>query len=389
MPFVRKRVIHPHIPGFYNFNGRNLLRWQIANEAVKAGVRNAKLLCVGDSTTEGYGSTNNGHGSNAKSQAYPTQLAALLPNASIDNFLCDQFIEPAGTSVAQYDNRIVKTSGTWNGSGGSNQRSLGGNPLFTDSSGGILSFTPANAFDTVEVHYVKASTTFSPTTVSGSFTIDVDGGAALATVDAAVSALADAQGTSTNTCSLSTHTVNITQVSNGVFINGIVCYDSSSKKVLVMNAGWQGSKATDQQGSLHGGLTLTYTPLIRIRDMAPDLMLYMETINDWNAPTSVSTYATDMQTVLTTQIAVGDAILVSGFPSNPATKSSLAVQKIYVDINQQLALTNGIPFINLWELFGSNWGASGYMVDSLHPNAAGYGRLAAYVNRALTPGFRS
>jgi lysophospholipase L1-like esterase len=96
--------------------------------------------------------------------------------------------------------------------------------------------------------------------------------------------------------------------------------------------------------------------------------------------------------MITQAKASGDAILISSNPSDPASGVSLATQQGYVDDMKAMAITNNIPFIDVWRLFGGSFAAanaSGYAFDDRHPSGAGYTQISTYLAQALTPGFRS
>ena len=77
-----------------------------------------------------------------------------------------------------------------------------------------------------------------------------------------------------------------------------------------------------------------------------------------------------------------DVILMSGVPSQ-TTVASQAVQATYVAAMNSLAVTNGIMFIDIWNLMNSgSWAANnsaGLMSDNEHPNETGYGEIASWV----------
>ena len=56
---------------------------------------------------------------------------------------------------------------------------------------------------------------------------------------------------------------------------------------------------------------------------------------------------------------------------------------------QSLGYAAGVPFIDIWALFGGTW-KSPAMADSLHPNGLGYELIAGYARAAvLNPYARS
>lgn len=373
-----------HTPGFYNFTGQNLTRWQSGLAAYRAGTRNAKLLCLGDSTTAGYGSTGNAFLSNAVSQSYPSQLAALL-GGKTNSVLGSHNVDAGankGASYTAYDSRIT-TSGTVDMSNSNLGSGLGG-ILPTMAATGTFSFTPDSPVDTFEFGYVMVKGTFTSGLVGGIVGVAIDGGAAT-NIDTST-ASNDFYAQTVFNPSVGTHTLNASYVSgNRVWIEQIYAYNSAVKEISVLNAGVSAATISSLVSN-----TFTYQAPGRITSLAPDLTILMMEINDWNAPTALATFKSSTQSAITTCAAVGDVILVTGFPSNPATKSSLAVQQTYVDVYKQLSNENQIPLIDVWgQFFGGSWAGSGYMSDDLHPTQAGYGVMVNAVYKGLKPGFRS
>src|SRR5262249_40838494 len=153
--------------------------------------------CLGDSTVAGQGAANHELGANAKKLSWPTQLANLIPNGSWSSVWGDNNISAAAGDLHNFDNRLsrsglaihqAKASGTQCGG------FVHGLPTAT-----LHSFVPDNEIDTIEVWYARAPE-------NGCFTVDVDGGAPLVTVDCAGPA---AFLKATATCALGRHTVNL------------------------------------------------------------------------------------------------------------------------------------------------------------------------------------
>jgi hypothetical protein len=79
-------------------------------------------------------------------------------------------------------------------------------------------------------------------------------------------------------------------------------------------------------------------------------------------------------------------------PPTNSTVTSYATQSTYVAAIKALAISNGLPFINNWALFGSDWSVAnsrGWIFNDEHPNGLGYTQIANAVNTALVPGFTS
>lgn len=335
-------------------------RTAIAN--VKAGQANCKVLCLGDSTTFGDGSNNSGTG-DLKPLNYPTQLTAMMNAAGI-NAHCNSFMgygSVAFTNNANNDSRISAGAG-WT-TFGSASPTLGATLWEQPGPGtAALSFTPKVNVDTFVVYYITASG-------NGTFTVDINGGS---TTSQSTNS-ANGFGTVTKTGTLGANTLNIKYTSGGtIFILGVEAYDSSKKWVDFINSGWSGAKASDlaNNGSF-------FAPLAAFSYVAPDLTIIMDGINDWGNSVSLSTYQTNMQSLITKGQASGDVILVSPAPSF-TSQAPIATQLGFVNIMAQLAVTNNIPFIDWYNRMGpqaSNT-AMYWTGNGLHPNMLGYSDLA-------------
>ena len=56
----------------------DLPAWSAAVRTMQAGGREARLLCIGDSVTQGFGGAAGGWTPNARAGAWPERLAALI-----------------------------------------------------------------------------------------------------------------------------------------------------------------------------------------------------------------------------------------------------------------------------------------------------------------------
>jgi lysophospholipase L1-like esterase len=364
-------------PGFYNFTGSNLANWQAALTAQRRGLSNAIIGCLGDSTVAGQGASSNELSSNAKSLSWPTQLAKLIPNGSWSSVWGDNNISACAGDPHSFDARLsrsgwtidyIKASGTLCGG------FFRGHPTTSSHS-----FTPTNQIDTIEVWYAQ-----SPE--SGYFTIDVDGGSPLATVDCVG---ANAFLTKTVTCELGFHTINLQRTStngNDIYLAGLRTYNSAIKELSVYNLGGCRWGSADFVVDSY-----PWSTLAAIKAILPNLVIFEAgIINDWDDHIPLSTVTSNMIAVINALKSVNcDVILMSGVPSKAGVYASYEAQATYVANMKSLAYAANVPFIDVWGLFGSTWNASA-MYDSLHPNQIGYRLIAEYVKVAvLNPSARS
>ena len=357
-------------PGFYNFTGSNLSNWALGLSAQQRGSSNAIIGCLGDSTVAGQGAASNELASNAKSLSWPTQLANLIPNGSWSSVWGDNNIMASAGDLHNFDGRLSPSSWVIDSTVGSGTLCGGFFQGHPDTSS--YSFTPTNRIDTIETWYAR-----SPG--NGFFTIDVDGGSPLATIDCA-----GPEGflKATTTCPLGFHTINLQRAAtdaNHVYLTALRAYNSALKEVSVYNLGgcrWgSGHFVIDRH---------PWNTLPAIAAISPDLVIFQAgIINDWDDAIPLSTVTSNMMAVINALKSVRcDVILMSGAPSQAGVYASYATQAAYVANMKSLAYAANVPFIDIWELFGGTWNSSA-MYDSLHPNENGYGRIAAYAKIAV------
>jgi lysophospholipase L1-like esterase len=363
--------------GFHNFTGSNLANWQTASAAQQRGSSNAVLGCLGDSTVAGQRAASRELGSNAKRLSWPTQLAKLIPDGSWSSVWGDNNISAAAGDLHDFDRRLSRSG--WAISRAKAAGTLCGGSFRGNPSASSHSFTPTNQIDTIEVWYAQ-----SPG--SGYFTIDVDGGSALATVNCDGP---DAFLKATATCAPGFHTVNIRRMTTGahdIYMTGLRVYNSAIKEVSVYNLGGCRWGSGDFVVDNHPWNTLPAVAAI-----SPNLVIFQAgIINDWDDAVPLSTVRSNMMAVIHALKSVKcDVILMSGVPSKTGVFASHATQTAYVTNMRSLAYAADVPFIDIWALFGGTWKSSA-MADSLHPNGLGYELIAGYARAAvLNPTARS
>jgi len=137
------------------FDIPELPTWSAAVRAQRAGKRNARLLCIGDSTTAGHGANSSGMVANNIAQSYPTVLANLMTSRGSKSSWQSFLGSHNAASQNAFDSRI-SAGASWDYSvnawtvGGTTHRS-GGNTNF--------SFTPTEAWDTAEILFVRGDPT--------------------------------------------------------------------------------------------------------------------------------------------------------------------------------------------------------------------------------------
>lgn len=352
---------------FKNFKPSNTRKLRNALARVRAGTGRMTIACLGDSTTAGTGANTGGSGQvGAYAYAYPAALKTLLNTklaAAVDGSMWGH----ANNDVVAYGTYDPRVSV---GTGWTTDSTAGIAPFWINSTTtNALAFTPPEQCDTAVIWYVR-------NTGQGQFTINVDGGAALATVDSSGTAAVLSQ---TVTFTKGAHTINIARNGTGgaAYIIGVHSYDSTAPSISVWNWGWHGSTAA--VWSLQGAQG---RPATAIAAIAPDVVICNIGINDMG--TSVATFQTNLQTIVTKALAGGDCILVVPVPSSTAVHPQ-ADQDAVRSAILAVAATNDLPVIDLSLDFESYTQAntSGWMFDTLHPNKLGYADVASLMAKAL------
>lgn len=356
-------MLAPSQPGF---EIAGLPKWSAAIRAMRSGVRDARLLVVGDSVAQGYGAVAGGWTPAGRQAAWPRRLAQAMTNkglaASADSLAGAGAGDLATGGYGAYDPRVTLGEG-WSVT---TLTSLGGK-LFTTPDWGTqaLAFQPESPVDRFDLYAVC-------NTVLGQIAVETDG-VVRAVIDTAKAAALERR---TVAFPETTGPILIRRQSGGaIFVAGGAAWRSEQRRVQVTNAGWGGSKAadwvaTDQPYRAWGAL-----PTVQA-----DLTIIAVGINDWNAGVAAATYRTQMGALIDRALISGDVLLMSGPPSDPAQgKASYATQAAITAAGAQAASERGLAApIDGAVLFGGGF-ASALMSDPVHPNAAGQALIAEAV----------
>lgn len=351
--------------GVFTVSGLPL--YSAAAQKTRQGISDTTILLLGDSTTAGVGVST----SNLKGSSYPTQLAALMEAAGYPTCL-ESVFGGAGLdqsyTVAAIDPRI--SLGDWIWQTNATFHSIGGAPYRANAATtNPLTFTPETATDQCEVYYQK---------ISGgpSIAIDVNGGTATV-----VSTAGSGWGKVTiNAPSLGMNVYRVQSLGTPVAqVGGFLARNTAVKKFNVINCGRSGAQS--------GFLATTVSPAQLISLIDPDLIIYMDGINDWYNSVGTSTFSTNVQNSITNYFlpSGADTLLMPGLATNSATYSD-AVQDGYRAAMSALA-TGGPQYLD------ANGGltyaqrlAAGYKAaDLIHETAAGYANVASIVKTRITP----
>lgn len=354
-----------------NNNGIFVLKkWRLALGKALAGISNARLAFVGDSTTAGLAG-----GTTTFMQSIPCVSGKILNKSLLQTNLGSTFGDLTRNNPANgfptFDPRIGGFS-SWLQTG---YATAGGYAFGNSANTNSLTFTPADAFDTIDIYSIDNTGGY------GQWTVNVDGGATLATVDN-VQAVRAIRKT-TVSCTLGTHTINIQRngVGGQVFIIGIATRNSTVKTIDIYNLGGGGSTSSDWVTSNQ----IQY--LNALQAYAPDLTVIDIGINDRRLGLYTTTYESNLRTLVNGAKASGDVILCVPAPSSFAYSAYTTADNIaaYNAAIYRIAAEKNCPVINKEMIFQSYdlANTNGYYYDTLHPNAAGYGILGQQLSQLL------
>lgn len=367
MPVIIPPFVEQFFPNAYNFKPSvNLTKWRKAVANVKSGAVNGRIMCIGDSTTLGVGSTGSLTAGNFPPLCYAQRMADTFNgiglNAHANSYMgmgADTFAAPSRNFN---DSRIVMGS-DWSYFNGTSPTTGGCYLASSADTSNPLTFTPpvpVSAFDI-----------FTPGNMSAGLTVtaSVNGGAGIVITMGGGGIVKK----TTISCPLGMSTLSLkwSGSAGNVFVAGISGYDASKKWIDVLNAGWQGKDVANYAGA---------GPIGGMAGVAADLTLIYTGLNSIGSAVN-ATWRTNLQTVITQGLATGDCILVSMNPPQGNIANSLT----YVAAMYDAAASNNIPLLDLNARFNT-WAVSnalGFMFDALHPIALGYEDIGVYMANIL------
>jgi lysophospholipase L1-like esterase len=331
----------------------SMSKWLAKVAAVRAGTSSAKVLCVGDSTTNGVfsGST--------LATSYPTALKRRLglhmPTG--DGLAVAQ-------STASRDTRWTPGGYSWSGTVGP----WGASWYSAAGAGTDLSYAPGVTVDTFDVwvyHSGAAGTAVG---------VKIDG-----VSQTAINASTGPNGWTKHsyTTTAGTHTIAIAKPATGeLYVLGVDAYLSTLTTVRVSNWGIPGADSA-------GWTTLTGSTEA-IEKYQPDLTIIMLGINEAGGAMLGPEYSGYIGTLIQKAQLTGDAILCSVVQSNPATESArVAKEAVFRDSVNTLSGAYDIPFIDVFTVLGPYETVHGYWSDDLHLTAKGYSRLGRIIYQGV------
>jgi lysophospholipase L1-like esterase len=370
--------------GISNYSAQNTAYTRAAIGRVIGGTGSMKVACIGDSTTTGSYATPGNQSAGNRPFGYPSQLANILTARGLpahsDSFFGSNNVIGGLAPYLLYNTKVTSASGFSVGP----TTSLGGPSFQSTAIGGVLSFTPTTAFDTIDIYWLPNS--------GYTATVNVDGGSTLATITGSPAGVFG--HTQITGVTHGTHTINITQATGtGVFV-GVAVTDSTTPRVEVYNMGISSGFVNDAASaalSVLGSVAVNkFGFYAGIPVVAPDLVTINLTINDTNTQqATVAAYQAALQSAVVFAQATSDVILMIGNPCNTAPWTGGVIAPQYQAAVYAVAQTCNVPVCDITQRWTSYavtnpimpYGDTG--VGSLHPSQVGYADIA----RALSSFF--
>lgn len=326
----------------------------------------ARVLCVGDSTTAGYSAdsytTTPGSANVGSRNAYPAQLADYLTAQGIPAY--DAFVIPGhtGSDDARWP------VGGWSYAGSGNGLGAGRNAgLYTATASAATTISPGVTFDSATIYYYGDTST-------GAFDAVATNGTPVSVNTTQSTAGLYKSATITAQVASAENTIVLTQTSGTVYVVGVEVWDSTNpNRVRVMNAGVSSSSALDwaegPNSTVLGGRAL-------ISKVAPDLTVISLGINDTTGGQTAGQILANVNTLVSDAQVSGSVLLASAVPHSNSTSLD-AVNALFRDA--------GLPYVDFQWRYGQNMATWGLQItDNTHPNALGYGDMAAMIGNAIS-----
>lgn len=164
----------------------------------------------------------------------------------------------------------------------------------------------------------------------------------------------------------------------GLYMAGMVGIDSTQSQVVILNMAWSGS--TTGNWTYNDGQTwqLTDGGLGQLPFQIDAALLEGGIGNNIITSVDLNTTKQQLQTEITSIQQTGaDVILITDEPLHPNIVA-YDKQQQYYQVMFDLAMSNNLPFLDMYRQWGSTFNASLTGPDGIHPNAKGYFQEAVF-----------
>ena len=331
-------------------------KWNIARARAMGGGTYARVNTYGDSITDGYLGT-------------PQDWQAAYTKRLSEQFATDYGAAGEGLvwlTGAGFDSRLVFTGSGWQVLSGFGP--FGNWAMKTN----VNNDTPGVQCDSYTIYYIGNSG-------SSQFAWSVDGGSE--TIVSTVQATQAYYSTTVSAGTLGSHTLKIrNNAADNLYIVAVEANVGTSG-VRVTRTGKGGAQASSLVASSSGAAD---DPLHAAFNMIPpDLSIIWFGHNEYLNSTSVATFTTNMQTLITSGQTSGDVLLVTSVANSDTSRNPS--QALYDQAVYQLADKNNCAVLDLRDKWG-DWAtanAAGLMGDVTHPDNAGYTDIGNAVYAAI------
>ncbi len=356
------------VAGVSNWLKANNAKLLAALTATKANTADTLVAYMGDSTAFGQNSAGTGT-TNAKVYSAPAQLAALLDAASIpasrDSWWGGGEAGVPSVSFAALMSADPKLSTTGTGIN-ENFACIGGACITSSDTTSTFTYTTEKSCNRVDVYFLEFS-------AGGDFRVTVDGGAEGA-ANSTIGAVRKMGKLTINLGASAVHAVKFRLSSANCFLIGFRFYDTNTRRVIIENqgaCGWKTSNWTDTTNGESPGNNFALTG-------AHLAILQAGLVNDRGLFADPTAPMANIQTMVNGYVANN----TTPWLMNPEPVSdSPAVALAYQSALLAKANANNLTYLDYMNTYTNvtDWFAAGLGdgVDNIHPNAAGYGYIAA------------
>lgn len=356
---------------------------------VRGGTGRAIHLAIGDSTTAGWGGgaatgkalttteSTSGNANYARRGGYPYKLAEAWTAAGVPARADGFFGNGRTTNQPSLPESLAANpnlggGANWVLSNISSAPSIGGSYYGNTSTTDALTFTPDVAADRFDLYFVQYES-------GATFTVS-DASGVLATINAQNATRALGKATIVRASGTGAISIQRTGTGTGLFVVGILPYDTVDRRLEVVNGGWGSSRTTDWKLATNG-----YQPYPAIGSLGGiDLITINLGVNDKNQGSSLATFQADLQTVAAQCKGTGaDVVLVK--PIQPTTTSAgyYLPQAWLAAIDTVTANLSLQPAADLFAGISLDTADGGDYWDVIHLAASGYQKVATYLRANL------